>query len=473
MECAVIEYNFFRTLPFVAEFFFCLFLGAKSYRLFMHPLAPPSQFQNSHCIYVVVKMELRLTIMASIAQEESRKISERVKWGMRRKMEKGYVYGYSHLLGYHVKDGVLEIIPEEAEIVKRIFHEYVYERKGTYRIAQDLNNDGIRSAKGGVFRQDSLVRILRNDKYCGDLTQWKKCSTDFLTKRIIPNLNENPETPLITVHEHHEGIISREVFQAAQDLLDERGKRSKEGMKYSCSYWFSNKVVCGKCGTHFSKTGGKKIKNPMIRCSNRAVYGTEKRINADGRHVGCDNVHITENILKACVRYVLEYVREERTSIEEQLLVDICEIQKNVKEVDAAPLQAQIEKINVKKQNAVDLMLEGIISKDDLKRQIAQYDGEIQELSERIASGKNRSKNNEKQLRAVRTYLEQLKTTDGMDIDSTEVYGEVVREMVSYADDRMDVYLHCIPFGFRLKYHKEKTPHAHYQTIVVDECVII
>ena len=131
------------------------------------------------------------------------------------------------------------------------------------------------------------------------------------------------------------------------------------------------------------------------------------------------------------------------------------------------------EKINVKKQNAVDLMLEGIISKDDLKRQIAQYDGEIQELSERIASGKNRSKNNEKQLRAVRTYLEQLKTTDGMDIDSTEVYGEVVREMVSYEDDRLDVYLHCIPFGFRLKYHREKTPHAHYQTIVVDECVII
>lgn len=66
--------------------------------------------------------ELRLTIMSLIAQEESRKISERVKWGMRRKMENGYVYGYSHLLGYRIKDGIIEVIPEEAELVRHIFH---------------------------------------------------------------------------------------------------------------------------------------------------------------------------------------------------------------------------------------------------------------------------------------------------------------------------------------------------------------
>lgn len=417
--------------------------------------------------------ELRLTIMASIAQEESRKISERVKWGVRRKMENGYVFGYSKLLGYRNENGSLVVVPEEAEVVRRIFHEYVYERKGTFSIARDLNRDGIRSVKGGIFRQDSLVRILRNEKYCGDLVQWKRCSIDFLTKKVIHNQNENPDTPVIALEDHHEAIISKELFYAAQELLDERGQSAREGRRFSSTYWFSNKVVCGKCGTHFSKTGSKKIRNPMIRCSNRAAYGTEPHVCANGRHVGCNNGFITENILKACVRYVLMYVREEREQIEKQLIEDICEIQKKSSEVDPAPLKAKIDKLNSKKQSAVDLMIEGIISKEDLKRQVTQYDAEIEELTIKIANGKNMNETHHKQICAIREYIEQINQTGTMDIDSTEVYAEIVREMVSYEDDRLDVYLSCIPFGFRLRYHREKTPHCHFQTIVVDECTTI
>lgn len=417
--------------------------------------------------------ELRLTIMVSIAQEESRKISERVKWGVRRKMENGYVLGYSKLLGYRKEKGVLRIVPEEAEIVRRIFHEYVYERKGAHTIAKELNREGIRSVRGGVFRQDSLIRILRNDKYCGDLTQWKKCSTDFLTKQKIWNQNENPDTPLISIADHHEGIISRELFQAAQELLDERGKRAKEGMKHSCKYWFSNKVVCGKCGTHYSKTGGKNTNNPMLHCSNRAVYGTEHRISAYGKPVGCDNIFMVENILKTCVRYVLAYVREERGQIEKQLLADIREIQKHAKKVDVAPVKAKIEKIYAKKQSAVDLMLEGIISKEDLKRQNEQYDAEIRELTMQIENGKNMRNTHNRQLDAIREYIAQIKATEDMDIDSTEVYGEVVREMVVYDDCRLDVYLHCVPFGFRLHYIKGKKPFGGMQIITVDDCTTI
>ena len=118
-------------------------------------------------------------------------------------------------------------------------------------------------------------------------------------------------------------------------------------------------------------------------------------------------------------------------------------------------------------------MLEGIISKDDLKRQIAQYDAEIEELITRIANGKSQNDTNERQLRAIREYIEQINATEDMDIDSTEMYAEIVREMVSYEEDILDVYLNCVPFGFRLKYQKEKAPHCHYQTIVVDDCTTI
>ena len=108
--------------------------------------------------------ELRLTIMASLAQEESRKTSERVKWGMRRCMEKGYVWGNGRLLGFTIKEGKLYIVPEEAELVRRIFHEYVYNDKGTYSIAKELNAEGCRATTGGLFRQDSINTIISNPK---------------------------------------------------------------------------------------------------------------------------------------------------------------------------------------------------------------------------------------------------------------------------------------------------------------------
>ena len=176
--------------------------------------------------------------MASIAQEESRKISERVKWGMRRKMENGFVYGYSHLFGFTIHEGRLEIVLEEAEIVKRIFHEYVYDEKGSSAIARELNKEGCRTAKDGLWRQDAVLRILRNDKYCGDLTQWKQCSTDFLTKKLVVNTNENPDTSVITIENHHQGIVSKETFLKAQQLIYEHGKSSREGKRFSSSYWF-------------------------------------------------------------------------------------------------------------------------------------------------------------------------------------------------------------------------------------------
>lgn len=105
--------------------------------------------------------ELRLTIMASIAQEESRKTSERVKWGQRRRMEQGVVFGRD-LLGYKVKDGNLYINEEEAQVVRKIFHKYVDEGKGTHVIARELLEEGIRPPRASLWSNVTILRILRN-----------------------------------------------------------------------------------------------------------------------------------------------------------------------------------------------------------------------------------------------------------------------------------------------------------------------
>ena len=95
--------------------------------------------------------------------------------------------------------------------------------KGSSIISNELNAEGHTSARGAIFRQDSIVRILKNEKYCGDLIQWKRYSTDFLSKKVVWNDGTNPDIPLIEQKEHHEPIISREVFEAAQELLEKRG----------------------------------------------------------------------------------------------------------------------------------------------------------------------------------------------------------------------------------------------------------
>ena len=185
--------------------------------------------------------ELRLTIMASIAQEESRKISERVKWGIRRKMEDGWVYGRSEMLGYRTKNGKLEIVPEEAETVKRIFHSYVYEGKGCRTIANDLNAAGLLTVNGKMWREDGVIRILKNDKYTGDLIMQKYYTVDHLSHRRVKN--DGTLVPIYTIPDHHDAIISREQFDMVQTIMNMR----LSGMYGRNQYPFGDKLICPYC----------------------------------------------------------------------------------------------------------------------------------------------------------------------------------------------------------------------------------
>ena len=163
--------------------------------------------------------ELRLSIMSSIAQEESRKISERVKWGVKRRMEKGDVIGCSRILGYKLIDGQLQIVPEEVELVKHIYHQYLYEGKGGSTIAADLNNEGKLTVNGRFWCAQTIFRLLKSEKYCGDLVQYKRYTENYLTKKIKYN---HGEEPMYIIKDHHEAIISRDLCNSVQDELNRR-----------------------------------------------------------------------------------------------------------------------------------------------------------------------------------------------------------------------------------------------------------
>jgi len=157
--------------------------------------------------------ELRLTIMSSFAQDESRRTSERSKWGQMRSMEKGVVFGGS-LLGYDVIGGKMTVNPEGAEVVRLIFHKYLQERKGCSTIARELREAGILSSKGNcLWSSATVTKILKNEKYCGDLIQKKTYTPDFLTHEKKYN---HGKEPLVELKDHHEPIIDRETWQAVR-----------------------------------------------------------------------------------------------------------------------------------------------------------------------------------------------------------------------------------------------------------------
>jgi len=125
--------------------------------------------------------ELRLTIMSSIAQEESRKTSERVKWGQKRRMEQGVVFGRK-MLGYDVENGEMTINEDGAKVVRMIFEKFVYEDKGSCTIAGELREAGYITVTGNsIWTNTVIYKILRNEKYCGDLVQKKTFTPDYLS----------------------------------------------------------------------------------------------------------------------------------------------------------------------------------------------------------------------------------------------------------------------------------------------------
>ena len=172
--------------------------------------------------------ELFLTIKATLAQEESRTTSARVKWGQTRRMEQGVVFGRS-LLGYDVEGGKIRVNAQGAALVRRIFAAYLERGMGVSAIAQMLDQEGIPTYTGrGRWRGATILKILRNEKYCGDLMQKKTYTPDYLSHQKKTNYGQEPK---IYLRGHHEPIVDRPMWDAVQaELSQRRNSKKKNGI---------------------------------------------------------------------------------------------------------------------------------------------------------------------------------------------------------------------------------------------------
>ena len=233
----------------------------------------PVFFEKEAINTMDAKGEVLLTIMASLAQQESQSLSQNVRLGLQYRYQQGKVQVCTNrFLGYDKdEDGNLVINPEEAKVVKRIFREYL-EGKSYYAIGKGLEADGIRTAAGSDYWLASTLRkILMNEKYIGDALLQKTVTTDFLTKKRVVNKGIAPQ---YYVENSHEAIIPREIFMQVQEEMTRRANlETGTGKKrvYSGKYALSNKVYCSHCGDIFRRSQwfikGERI--PVWRCVSR------------------------------------------------------------------------------------------------------------------------------------------------------------------------------------------------------------
>ena len=245
----------------------------------------PVFFEKEAINTMDAKGEVLITIMTSLAQQESQSLSQNVKLGLQVRYQNGQVQvNHNHFLGYTKdEEGNLVIDPEQAEVVKRIYREYL-EGYSMDKIAKGLEADGILTGAGKTKWWTSTInKILRNEKYIGDALLQKTYTTDFLNKTRVKN---NGIVPQYYVEGNHEAIIPKDIFLRVQEELVRRRvvKTSANGKKrsYSCNHCFAQIVICGECGEmfrriHWNNRGCKSIVwrcLSRLECHARTVYET-------------------------------------------------------------------------------------------------------------------------------------------------------------------------------------------------------
>ena len=278
-------------------------------------------FQKENIYTLDSKGELLITIMSSLAQEESRSISENVTWGQRKRFADGKVsLPYKSFLGYcKGANGLPEIVPEQAEVVRRIYKLFM-QGKTPSGIAKLLTEEGIPTPGGKVKWQSSTVEsILKNEKYKGDAILQKSFTVDFLQKKM--KVNEG-EVPQYYVENSHPAIVPPEEWALVQT---EFARRKEKGHRRCSDSVFASTIICGECGASY----GSKVWHSTDKYR-RTIWQCNNKFKGDHR---CKTPHLYESEIKELFLKVFSKMIDMRESILEDCrllqssLADLTELE--------------------------------------------------------------------------------------------------------------------------------------------------
>ena len=383
-------------------------------------------FEEENINTLEMSGELLLTILSSVAQQESENISEHVKLGLKMRREKGELVGFNNCLGYEYDRTTrnMRIKEEEAEIVRYIFNRYC-EGIGSKTIARELTNMKYKTPKGfDVWAESTVLGIIKNEKYKGDVLMGKTFTLDPISKKRIINRGEEDK---YYINEHHKGIISVEMYEKAHSILKQRSNSREEGRirgNYSRKYPLSSKLYCGFCGTVLTRrnmNSGSESSKEIWHCMRSVKMGKQyceesrliKEEIVEQAFVDLVNILSTNN--KNIINKFYNRVQNQLETSNSQ-----CIYRKK---------EQQIEVLRKKMDNYLELVSDGLMEKSTFIDKKRELDNKIHKIEKELKCIKEDGKEKE----SISNGIDSLKNMLNANLKIDKFDKDIFEAIIKYA----------------------------------------
>lgn len=393
-------------------------------------------FQNDNINTLDEDSEFRLTIMASMAQDESRKISSRVKWGHHQAIKNGVVLGNSNIFGYRKADKRLYIDKEQAAIVRELFELYATGKYSMKNLETYFYNKGVRNTRGNKLAHNTMANIIRNPKYMGYYVGNKVQIIDMFTKKqkFLPE-----EEWVIFKDETGEivpRIVSEELWERANEVLKVRSLDViQKQNKTNHNNLLTGKLICAHCGKPYYRKDSvskKGTANSAWRCSGKIKNGAES----------CPSMTIYENEIIPILEDVFKSSQQNINELSElimRLSEELLNTNEGANRIET--LNKSIANEQKKKQKLLQLNIEGRFPDSEFVRMSAECDEEINRCQEEINAITNQMQNRKdvnKELAEIRSILDlAAESLDGDELDRSFVDRFIKQILVYPKENRM------------------------------------
>lgn len=386
-------------------------------------------FEEENINTLTMDGELLLVILSSVAQQEVENISANVKKGLKMKMQRGELVGFQGCLGYdyHPEDKTITINEEEAEIVRYIFKRYI-EGAGGSVIAQELQNLGYKTKRGSsTWAETTVIGIIKNEKYKGDILMGKTFTLDPISKRRLDNFGEEDQ---FYIRDHHEAIISEEVFNAAQEILKRRAKPRRLGTdgkreKFSRKYAFSCLLECGFCGgtlTRRSWHSGSQYNKIIWQC----VTATKK-----GKKFCPDSKGIAEETIEQAFIESYRLLCQNNKDVLDEFISRTEEaLSAGNAGKQLAKAKKDIKALEAKRAKLVDMHLEEIIDKETYEAKYLNLTEQIEQLKSTCRDLQDASETESTMKRRISEFRKTLEQNEVLDTFDRYVFESIVEKVI-------------------------------------------
>ena len=377
-------------------------------------------FLNDNINTILPDSELRLTMMSSIAQDEVRRLSERVSFGMRRSIDSGVVLGCSNIYGYVKDKGKLVIDEKQAEMIKIIYDRYANTTDGLSKVSRYLYSLGYKSKTGKRLDTTILTRIIENPKYKGYYCGHKTKVLDYRTKKK-KKLNES-DWIIYKDTENVPPIVSEELWERANKKLKQRQEsftsRAVNKAVFQNRYTYSGKIYCGTHNlTYHRSSAGKRKNNPVWECQ---VYRKESL-------KGCSNPRVFEFELDTLFKDMFNKLLKRKNYIFDEI-VSACEnyLESHNNDSEIKNIESKILLLNNKKNKLLELVMEEYLEKADYKKQVDLLNEEIITNQNKL----NELQNNKQDKNYIENKIKELKKMLDNCLTDDKCYSDVFNELI-------------------------------------------